>query len=75
MKQVLKEKCHKQEKVNPFLSEKLTSVVMLSNAINYGDNLYPGSEDFHTIILEGVKEPDSVVHGSQESHLPASVHL
>lgn len=29
MKQVLKEKSHKQEKVNPFLSQKLTSVAML----------------------------------------------
>lgn len=48
---------------------------MLANALNCGNNLYPGSEDFHTVILEGVKEPDSVVHGSQETYLPASVHL
>lgn len=46
---------------------------MLAIVVNCGDKLYLGSEDFYTIILEGGKEPDLVVHGSQESHLPASV--
>lgn len=48
---------------------------MLGN-VKCGDNLYPGSEYFHTISLEVVKEPIRwVVDGPQESHLPISVPL